>query len=250
MRIFSRFVACAALGAVTCSASALATSVSPLSLELQSMGRNVVANIQVVNEGAKPLPVELVSKALKATKDGFEETDASTDDLLVTPPTALIQPGQTQAFRVQWIGDPAPDASKHFYVSVNELPVKLPDGQSALQILYNFKVLVSVGMTGGKAALAVTAARIGDNKGKPAPVVSVTNTGTTYDYLSQHGLRLVEKDAGGAEVYNHTVSGNEFSQLVGFGLVASGQERTFALPIELPAKDGALTATLVDERGE
>jgi len=249
MRSAPRFLACAALAALM-APPALATSVSPLSLELQSSGRNVVTNVQVVNDGAKPLPVELVTKALKPTRDGFEETEDSTDDLLVMPPNALIQPGQTQAFRVQWIGDPVPEASKHYYVSVNELPVKLPDGQSALQILYNFKVLVSVGLSGGKGVLAVTAARIGEDKGKPAPVVSVNNTGTTYDYLSQHSLRLVETDAKGAQVYTHTVSGNEFSQLVGFGLVATGQERTFTVPIELPTKDGTLTAALVDERGE
>ncbi|MDF8335049.1 fimbrial biogenesis chaperone [Novosphingobium cyanobacteriorum] len=248
-RLLSR-IAFATAACASFTGPALATSVSPLSLELQSTGRKVVANIQVVNDGAKPLPVEAVTKVLTASADGFAENTEETEDLLVMPPNALIPPGQTQAFRVQWVGDPAPAESKHYYVSINELPVKLPDGQSALQILYNFKVLVSVGLANGKGQLAVSAASIGQNKDKPAPVVTVSNTGTTYDYLSQHALHLVEKDAKGTEVFNRTVSGNEFAQLVGFGLVATGQQRSFTLPIELPTKDGTLTATLVEERGE
>lgn len=250
MRLVSRLQSFSALALCLAPVPALATSVSPLSLELQSTGRKVVANIQVVNDGAKPLPVEAVTKALKASAEGFAETGDETEDLLVMPPNALIPPGQTQAFRVQWIGDPAVAESKHYYVSINELPVKLPDGQSALQILYNFKVLVSVGLATGKGQLAITATSVGESKDKPAPVITVANTGTTYDYLSQHALQLVEKDAKGAEVFNRTVSGNEFSQLVGFGLVATGQTRSFTLPIELPTKDGTLTATLVEERGE
>lgn len=231
-------------------AAAMATTVTPVSLDLQSNGRAVVANISVENNGPKPMPIEIAIKALSPTETGFNPGSGATDDLLVVPPTALIPPGQTQSFRVQWIGDPAPAQSHHYYVSVNELPVKLPEGQSALQILYNFQVLVSVGATGQKADLAVKSAAVASHEGKPAPSITVGNAGGTYGYLSQHRLRIVESDRTGKEVFNRMISGNEFQQLIGYGLVAAGQVRTIVLPIELPSSEGSIVATLLDEHGQ
>lgn len=232
------------------SVSAGATTVSPMVVDLQTAGRGVVANISVNNTGDKPLAMETVVQALDAGSTGLEPGKGSTDDLLVTPPTALIPPGQAQSFRVQWIGDPAPQGSHHYYVSVNQLPVKLPEGQSAVQIVYNFNVLVNVGATGGKPALALQSAAVADKDGKPSPSITVSNSGSTYGYLSQHSLRLTETDAAGKELFNRTISGSEFQQLVGYGLIATGQTRTLVLPIELPSRTGRLSATLLDERGQ
>lgn len=252
-RIFpSRWIAqaaCLLLGAAF-AAPAAATTVSPVVLDLQSSGRGVVATISVANTGAKPLPVEVQTQALSPTTSGLEPGKGSTDDLLVVPPTALIPAGQTQTFRVQWIGDPAIAASHHYYVGINQLPVKLPEGESAVQVVYNFNVLVSVGATAGKPALAIRSAAIGDREGKPAPSIQVSNSGTTYGYMSQHKLRLVETDAAGKMVFDKTISGNEFQQLVGYGLIATGQTRTMVLPIDLPVRSGTLTATLLDEHGQ
>lgn len=231
-------------------AIAHATTVSPMVIDLQSSGRGVVANISVNNTGDKPAPIEVVLKALDPTLTGLAPGTASTEDLLVMPPTALIPPGQTQTFRVQWLGDPVPAGSKHFYVSINQLPVKLPEGQSAVQVVYNIQVLVSVGATNGKPHLAIQSAAIADREGKPAPSITVSNSGTTYGYLSQHKIRLVETDATGKKLFDRTISGNDFQQLVGYGLIATGQTRTMVLPIELPTRTGTLTATLLDEHGQ
>lgn len=238
------------LPAFLASATAHATTVSPMVVDLQSTGRGVVANISVDNTGDKPVPIEIALAALDPTNTGLTAGAASTEDLLVMPPSALIPPGRSQSFRVQWIGDPVPPSSKHYYVSINQLPVKLPEGQSSVQIVYNIQVLVNVGTTNGKPALTLQSAAITDKDGKPSPSITVSNSGTTYGYLSQHSLRLVETDAAGKELFNRTISGNEFQQLVGYGLVATGQTRTLVLPVELPSRTGKLTATLLDERGQ
>lgn len=227
-----------------------ATTVSPMALDLQSSGRGVTASISVSNTSDKPLTMEVAVQALDATATGLVPGKGSVDDLLVMPPTALIPAGQTQTFRVQWIGDPAPAASHHYYVGINQLPVKLPEGQSAVQIVYNFNVLVSVGKTGGKPALAIRSVQVADNKGKPAPAITVTNSGDTYGYVSQGRLRVTEKDAAGAVLLDQTLSGSQFQQMVGYGIVATGQTRTLTLPIDLPSRTGTLSATLLDEHGK
>ena len=233
--------------------TASATTVSPVVIDLQTSGRAVVANISVTNNGAGPLTMEIVTTPLKATTTGFEPVaGANADaDLLVTPPSSLIPAGKTQTFRVQWIGDPELSASRHYYVSVNQLPVKMPEGQSAVQIVYNFNVLVSVSSPDQKAQITIVSAAPAMAGGKPVAAVTVQNSGEAHGYISQHKLKLTETSASGAELLSKTISGSEFQSLVGYGLVASGQTRTVNVPLDKPVPPGAkLSAVLTDERAQ
>jgi fimbrial chaperone protein len=238
-----------ALAAVAGSVPTRATTVSPMVVDLQTAGRSVVANISVTNTADKPLTMEIAPQALDPTESGLVPGKGSTDDLLVMPPSALIQPGRTQTFRVQWVGDPATAQSRHFFVGINQLPVKLPEGESAVQVVYNFNVLVNVGKAGGKPGLSIQSARIAEKDGKPAVAVTVANGGSTYGYMSQHRLKIVESDASGKQVFSKTISGNEFEQMVGYGIVATGQTRTMVLPLDLPSTTGSLSVTFDDGRG-
>lgn len=232
---------------------ARATTVSPVVLDLQSAGRGVVQNISVTNTGAGPLPLEIAVTRLDPNAAGFEPHagGAEDEDLLVSPPTALIPAGQTQSFRVQWIGEPALAGSRHYYVGVNQLPVKLPEGQSAVQVVYNFQVLVSVSGAGQKPALAIASVAPATVEGKPMAALVVRNDGAAHGYLSQRAIRIVGTDAAGAEIAAKTISGAEFQQLVGYGLVASGQTRTINVPLDKPLPAGAkLSATLLGESGQ
>jgi len=242
--------AAAALTATLGTAPARATTVSPTMVDLQTSGRGVVSNISVTNTGAGPLPVEIVTTALDPTAIGFAAGKGSTDDLLVTPPSALIPAGQTQTFRVQWIGDPEILTSKHYYVSINQLPVKLPEGQSAVQIVYNFQVLVSASSPDKKAVLAIRSVEPATVDGKPAAAVMVENSGQAHGYISQHRLKVSETNAAGAEVFTKTISGAEFQQLVGYGLIATGQTRTVTVPLDGAPKGGKLSAVLMDDRAQ
>ncbi|WP_313806824.1 fimbria/pilus periplasmic chaperone [Sphingobium sp.] len=241
----------AALALATSSALAIparATTVSPVVVDLQSAGRGVVANVSVNNTGASPLPMEVLIQPLKAGPEGFSPAGPDDENLIVVPPSTIIPAGQTQTFRVQWAGDPALAESRHYYVGFNQLPVKLPEGQSAVQIVYNFQVLVNIASPAGKPALSIQSVSIGDHEGKPAPVLHVQNDGDAYGYLSQHRIAISEKDAGGKEIFSRTMSGAEFQQLVGYGLVAAHQKRTLTIPVELPSKSGQVTATMLEER--
>ena len=233
--------------------AAVATTVSPVVLDLQTTGRRVVSNISVTNTSAGPMTMEIVVTPLKPTESGFVPAGSpdSDEDLLVTPPSALIPAGKTQTFRVQWLGDPEITQSKHYYVAVNQLPVKLPEGQSAVQIVYNFNVLVSVSSADQKAQLAITSVAPATVGGKSVAAITVHNGGTAHDYISQHRLRISETSADGVELASKTISGSEFQQLVGYGLVATGQTRTLDVPLDGPVPAGVrLSAVLTDERAK
>lgn len=234
-------------------AAALATTVSPVVLDLQTTGRGVVANVSVTNNGAGPLTMEIATIPLKPTATGFQPVPGANadDDLLVTPPSSLIPAGKTQTFRVQWVGDPEIAQSKHYYVAVNQLPVKLQEGQSAVQVVYNFQVLVSVSSTNQKPQLSITNASLNTLDGKPVAAITVQNSGGAHGYISQHALKITETSAAGAPLLTKTISGSEFQGLVGYGLVASGQTRTVNVPLDKAPPPGAkLSAVFADERAQ
>jgi len=252
MKLLRIFLAvCVAFAAIAPANQALATTVSPVLVDLQSNGRGVVANISVDNTGATALPIEIQVIPLTPNATGLQPGKPDSDeDLLVTPPSVLIPAGRTQTFRVQWVGDPELSGSKHYYVSINQLPVKLPEGESAVQVVYNFQVLVSVSSPDKKPALAITSVGTAEVNGKPAVAITFSNSGQAHGYISQHRLKISATDSSGAELFSKTISGAEFQQLVGYGLVATGQTRTLDVPIDQLPKSAKLTAVLMDERAQ
>jgi len=115
-----------------------------------------------------------------------------------------------------------------------------------VQVVYDFQVLVNVSAPGKAPALTIRSAAIADHDGKPAPSLTIENSGGAHGYVSQHRIRIVETSATGAEIFSKTLGGAEFQQLVGYGLIATGQTRTILLPVDLPSRTGHVTATLLD----
>jgi len=232
---------CAAIAPVQV---AQAMTVQPVVIDMQTAGRQMSSVITVENTFATPLPVELSVQELELTPDGVKQTGVDPGDLMIFPPQALIEPGQTQTFRLQYVGDPALAKSKHYYITVAQLPVKLPEGQSAIQILYNFQVLVSVAPAGIKPQITVQSATVGKNAaGKPIPVLTVANDSTAHGYLANGRLRIVEKDAAGKQLFTKSLSGAEIQQSMGFGLIGGGQVRKVSIPVELPSAEGSVEAS-------
>jgi fimbrial chaperone protein len=237
-------LACAMILVMFSSATpAIAMTVQPVVINLSTSGRGMSKVITVENTFATPLPVEIRVEELTLASTGVQSTGKDPGDLLVFPPQALIQPGQTQSFRVQYVGDPTLARSKHYYITVAQLPVKLPEGQSSIQILYNFQVLVSVSPEGVKPDLKIVKGEIAQNAdGKPVPVLTVTNSAAAHGYLSDGRLRIVQKDASGKEVFRRAFTGPEVQQTIGFGLVGAGQTRRVIVPVELPLNGGSIEA--------
>ena len=224
--------------------AAVAMTVQPVVIDLQTAGREMTQVVTVENTFATPLPVELNVQELELTPDGVKQTGKDPGDLLVFPPQAIIEPGQTQTFRIQYVGDPALAKSKHYYVTVAQLPVKLPEGQSAIQILYNFQVLVSIAPAKIKPKISITAAEIGKNaNGRPVAVLMVANDTPAHGYLANGNLRIVQKDSSGKQLFAKTYSGAEIQQTMGFGLIGGGQTRRVVVPVELPSADGTVEAS-------
>lgn len=220
---------------------ALATTVQPIVIDLNATGSGMSQTITVENTNADRLPVEIRIESLAFGDDGVT-VEGPSGDLSVFPAQAVIEPGRTQTFRVQWAGG-ALERSKSFYVTVAQAPVTLPQGESAIQVLYNFQVLVSVAPPQARANLQVESASVGrDAAGNPAPMLVVRNDSAAHGYMSQGTLSLVARNAQGGTTFERTLTPAEIQQSIGYGLVGPGQRRSMVLPISLPAGSGSLEA--------
>lgn len=221
-----------------------ATSVTPIVIDLLAGGSRMSSVVTVTNTFQTPLPVEMTVSRADFAPTGLVDSGEDSEDLLVFPPTALVPPGESQAFRIQYVGDPL-ERSRHYYVTVNQLPVQLPQGQSAVQILYNFQIAVGVGVPGQSADLHLRGTEIevgGD--GVPRAVLIVENTGPTYGYISGGRLRVIQRDAAGQEIFNRAYTSAEIQQNIGYGLVGAGGTRRLLIPEALPSAEGAVEAVL------
>jgi fimbrial chaperone protein len=255
--VAAAFSACALLASVQ---PAAAMTVQPVVVDLTPTGRQMTATVSVQNTFTTPLPVELTVQPLVFDENGAKPEGKDPGDLLIFPPQTIVAPGQTQAFRIQWVGDPQLAKSRHYYVTVAQLPVKLPEGQSAIQILYNFQVLVNVAASSPHVELSVNKAEIvahpaeksPDGKSeKPAgfsPAIWITNSGNSYGYLSQRSMKISITDAAGKEVFKKNYSPEEIQQSIGFGVIGPDTTRRIVLPVEVPSAQGTVKAEIGDAK--
>ena len=139
---------------------ARAMSVTPIVIEMVSTGRHSKATIRVVNDGSKKLPVEIVVSRVELGPEGERKETPAGDEFLIFPPQALVAPGATQTFRIQWVGDPVIAKSQTYIFSVNQVPVKMPKGISGVQLVFNFATVVNVAPPEGVASLELVRAEI------------------------------------------------------------------------------------------
>lgn len=246
-RVFTGIVAFASALAV--STPLLAINVQPVVIDLNSTGRRASSVVLLENTFSEPVPVEVTVHPVRVIDGQLTEiADEEAEDVLTFPSQAVVASGASQAFRVQWVGDPRPAASQHYYVTIAQLPVALAPDKNAIQVLHRFRILVSVNAPDAKAALSVVKAEIlpADN-GKPRPVATVANTGDGYDYVGEHRMTIIQRDAEGKELFRKTFLPEEIQEAMGLGIVPSGQSRLLPIGVDLPSDQGSLSIEIATD---
>jgi fimbrial chaperone protein len=232
-----------ALGVLT-SFAASAMEVQPLVIDLNGgHGHGLSATFQIRNRFQTALPVEIrVQEVGFHDGGGIVPSGRDPGDLLVFPAQAVVEPGRTQNVRIQFVGDPELARSKHYYVTVAQLPVPLAPGQSGIQILYSFQVLVSVAARNAVPQIEVVSVERGQNEaGHSVAFLTVVNRAQTYGYLSQGRFHLTETDAAGHQLARHNWNQADMLQAVGVAIVGPGQRRRIGIPLEFASANSRLT---------
>lgn len=168
-----------------------AFEVSPMRVELSPSGSGASEVVTVRNTLAEPLAIEVYATDRVVAEDGAQTFPPNDQDFLLFPPQAYIQPGESQAFRIQYIGDPAPAISRSYVVNVSQVPVTQVEG-AGVQVVYRFGVAVYVNPKGSVAALSVDQAEAV----KDGVTVKIRNQGDRVAFLSND--RIVLSTPGGS----------------------------------------------------
>lgn len=239
LRHAARLLVAATLAIGAGLAPAAAMSVTPVHVEMGPAGSTARTQITVTNSSDQPMPVETALEKLSLDEAGNRRTTKAGEEFLVFPPQAIIPPGGTQVFRVQWVGEPMLERSESYLLSISQVPVKLPKGPSRLQVVMSFGVVINVAAAEGTASLKIVGTgTTTDASGKRRPTIIVENSSKMHALLPDGSLSI---SAGG---FSHTLSQAEMREKIGIGLVQPGKRRKFVLPVELPKGTETVQASL------
>ena len=106
----------------------------------------------------RTLPVEIALRRLSEEEDGRRTyLQGGEEEFLVLPPQALIRPGASQVFRLQWVGEPMLQESASFMLFVSQVPVKWPANKTpVVQVVMSIGCMVNVAPPRGTADLRVS----------------------------------------------------------------------------------------------
>jgi fimbrial chaperone protein len=219
-------------------APACAMGVAPIVLDMSTMS-NKTSQLTVTNDNAVSMPVEIIVSRVELNEKGEMTTSPAGDEFLIFPPQAMVPAGGTQVFRIQWVGDPQIKSSQSYTFSVNQVPVKMPEGKSGVQVVFNFACIVNVSPASGTSAINLVSAGIGkDEKGRLRPEVIVKNPGNVHAKLTDATVTL----SGGS--WSQTLTPEQLHQKMGVGLVQPGKTRRFLLPVDMPEGVNKITASI------
>jgi fimbrial chaperone protein len=217
--------------------SAYAMSVNPLVLDLSTASKG--AQISVLNDGAKPLPVEVTVSRAELDEKGEMTTKPAGDEFLIFPAQVMIPPGASQSIRLQWVGDPNIPTSQTYVFSFNQVPVKMPESKSGVQVVMNFGALVNVYPPKGTTGINLVSSGVGrDDKGKTRPEITVKNPGNIFSKLTDATIKL------SGSGWSETLPPQKLRDIIGVGLLQPGKTRKFLLPVDLPANVTQITASI------
>ncbi|MEW4467681.1 fimbria/pilus periplasmic chaperone [Parasphingorhabdus sp. JC815] len=243
-RVCATLLLVAALALTT---PALAMRVSPMVIEMESRGTDATARIEVQNINPDKLAFETRVFRMEIDAEGEITETPADEDFLIFPPQGVLPAGGRQVVRLQWLGPAEPNTSQAYYVSVEQLPVKLePSVTDAVgaqvQILYNMRALVVVAPPGAKPDVSATKVEQVFYQ-PPAPpgaaeqpemqdgvAITLTNTGRRHAMMANFGWQLVGTDKDGKWL-RVDISPEELTRAVGTGYVPANGERIFRVPV-------------------
>jgi len=233
---------------VAMSTIATASRVSPMIVELEPVGRESIARIDLVNDGLRDLPYEVQIMRGLITPEGQLQLTPADEDFVVFPAQTIVESNSQQVFRIQYVGEGALDKSEVFYMAIRQIPVEFDPGVTQIQMVVNFNVLVNVVPDGStpepevRSATMVTRmipgpADTDSPDADPETVeqrgieIDVGNVGTRYYLAGLSDWTITGKTISG-EDFSLSFSGDEASRLIGVGVVAPDTNRIFFIPTD------------------
>jgi len=196
-----------ALGLGLASLSAQAISFTPIETEFSPSGRGATQVFRLENTQAEPAAVEIGIKERAMARNGDDQLTDAEDQFNVFPAQVVLQPGQVQTIRVQYVGVAALDHERAFRLIAEQLPIDVgqaPQNGGRMRLLVKYVAAVYVVPTNVKAVLKVGETSLVTEGAKQWLQVSVVNEGSMHKILKD--LKL---DVGGMTLAGAQLKGME-----------------------------------------
>ncbi|MGB5336902.1 MAG: fimbria/pilus periplasmic chaperone [Woeseiaceae bacterium] len=250
MRFF--FSLLAAMALLLHPIAAQAVSVTPIVVDLEAAGSGSAKSIAVTNPTERPMPIEITVEEITIDEIGtiVSAVDAG-DDFIILPPQTTIPAGDTQNFRIQYLGEPDLQQGKLYRFAVNQIPVPTEEnGAFQVQVVYSITGLATLSPLQSAAQIAVVAQSVVlDDNGEPRASITLENTGNKPAYFSRGALDIKQVSASGETLWRENLPPSRIEREIGFGILMPNQTRTFVLPYALPSSDGIVEAEFELLRG-
>ena len=226
----------AALLGVLAAMPAHALTVTPITLEMSSTGKRTRAVITITNSSNEPTAIEPTFDRVMLSENGTAtREEGGADNFLILPLQAMLQPGATQTFRVQWVGAPDIPQSESYFITFNQLPIAGLTKKTGLAILTAFSVAVNVAPSAVRPSMQLVDTSMGES-GKP--IITVQNPTAAHALMKDSSITVH------ADGHDYEMSMPAFQQSYGNGLLQPWRTRKFVLPVDLPPGTRSLSASL------
>ncbi|MGL3821225.1 fimbria/pilus periplasmic chaperone [Sphingopyxis sp. R3-92] len=221
-----------------------AARVSPMVVNVTPSGRGSIARIELANPADREFPVEVMMMRGDISEEGELTMTPADQDFLVFPAQIVVKPRSQQVLRVQYVGDADLAKSQIYYAAVRQLPVEFEPGESQVQVVVNFNVLVNVVPENTRAEPIVEIIGPVTREGKPGIDVRVTNRGTRFFLAGNIAWDIAGRTVEGVAVKVRRTP-EEMAKAVGVGVVAPDKSRRFFIPFDQVLEPATISAAPV-----
>jgi len=182
------------------SLAAHAISFTPIEMDFAPTGRGSTQIFRLENTTPDPVAVEISMKSRTMTRSGEDDLQDADDQFNVFPSQVVMQPGQVQSVRVQYIGPAVLDREKAFRLIAEQLPIDVgqaPTNGGRMRLLVKYVASVYVLPSNLKAVLSITKLDILDGKWL---VITMQNQGKTRKILKDITIDIGAESLSGADL--------------------------------------------------
>lgn len=178
--------------------------INPMITEMDVLSGGM-AQVVLTNNSTQQTPIEVNLRHLAFNHDGtFIAEDSADDRLMIFPPAAIIKPGKSQVFRLQWVGENQPLISSQSYFLRFSQPSLVPSqGElSGIAVQIHYNAIIHVYSSALKPSVTLQVRE--DNS------VVVANTGERYAYLNSLKFVSEQDDSTIKPLTTHVSSDSSF----------------------------------------
>jgi fimbrial chaperone protein len=228
---------------VSVAAGAFAFQFSPIVMDFAPAGANAVKTFRVTNPGEEAIAVQISVVHRKMSLHGEDITREAPNEFLVYPSQVILEAGQQQAVRVQWLGDPGIQVERAYRIIAEQLPVDLAEGerrQGQLSIMFRYVGSLYVVPRGARPDVQVESARIMQTDGDDCRVrIVLHNRGNAHVLLHNLTVFLAPKDGSG----RYELGPDRLAGMTGENMLAQ-HRRVFTIHCPEGLTSGEIDATI------